>query len=42
MNRIQTKNHRIGIYEINKISFSCFDNKLYILDNETDALTLGY
>ena len=27
MNRIQSKDHRIGTYEINKISLSCFDDK---------------
>ena len=25
MNRIQSKDHRIGTYESNKISLSCFD-----------------
>ena len=25
MNRIQSKNHRLGTYETNKISLSCFD-----------------
>ena len=30
MNRIQSKIHRIGTYEINKISLSCFDEKMYI------------
>ena len=30
MNRIQNKDHRIGTYEINKISLSCFDDKIYI------------
>ena len=30
MNRIQSKDHRIGTYEINKISLSCFDDKTYI------------
>ena len=40
MNRIQSKNHRIGTYEINKISLSCFDDKIYILNNGIDALTL--
>ena len=30
MIRIQSKNHGIGIYEINKISLSCFDDKIYI------------
>ena len=28
LSRIQSKNHRIGIYEINKISLSSFDNKI--------------
>ena len=31
MNRIQSKNHRIGTYEINQISLSCFDDKIRIL-----------
>ena len=30
MNRIQSKDHRIGAYEINKFSLSCFDDKIYI------------
>ena len=30
MNRIQIKDHRIGTYEINKISLSYFDDKIYI------------
>ena len=30
MNRIQNKDHRIGTYEINKISLSCFDDRIYI------------
>ena len=42
INRIQSKNHKIGIYEKNKISFSCFDDKIYIHNNRCDALTLGY
>ena len=28
INRIQSKDHRIGTYEINKISLSCFDHKI--------------
>ena len=32
-NRIQSKDHRIGTYEINKISLSCFDSKIYIQNN---------
>ena len=33
MNRIQSKNHLIGTYEINKIYLSCFDDKIYIQNN---------
>ena len=42
MNRIQNKNHRIRTYEINKISLSCFDDKIYIQNNEHNGLALGY
>ena len=28
MNRIQSKDHRIRTYEINKISLPCFDDKI--------------
>ena len=27
------ESHKIGTYEINKISLSCFDNKTHILDH---------
>ena len=33
MKRIQNKKHKLGTYEINKISLSCFDDKRYVLDN---------
>ena len=33
MNTIQSKNHKIGTYEINKISLSCFEDKMYIQNN---------
>ena len=33
MKRIQAKNHKIGNYEIDKISLSCFDDKRYVLDD---------
>ena len=33
INRIQSKDHRIGTYEINKISLSCFYDKIYIQNN---------
>ena len=42
MHRIESKDHKIGIYEINKISLSCFDDKIYIQNNEYDGLALGY
>ena len=34
MKRIQAKKHKIGTYEIHKISLSCFDDKRYMLDDE--------
>ena len=42
MSRIQSKDQGIGTYEINKISLSCFDDKIYIQNNGYDALALGY
>ena len=42
MNRIQSKDHRIGTYEINKFSLSCFDDKIFIQHNGYDGLALGY
>ena len=42
MNRIQSKDHRIGTYEIKKTSLSCFDDKIYVQNNGYGGLTLGY
>ena len=42
MKRIQRKDHRIGTYEINKISLSCFDDKIYIQNNGCDELAQVY
>ena len=42
MNRIQSKNHKTETYEIKKFSLSCFDDKIYILNNGCDGLSLGY
>ena len=42
MNRIQSKGHRIGTYQINKISLSCFKDKRYIQNNGYHRLALGY
>ena len=33
MKRIQAKKHKIGTYEVSKISLSCFNNKRYVLDD---------
>ena len=33
MKRIQSKKHKLGTYEIDKISLSCFDDKIYVLDD---------
>ena len=38
-NRIQSKNHKIETYEINKTYFSCFDDKIYIQNNGYDGLS---
>ena len=40
MKRIQSKKHKLGTYEIDKISFSCFDDKRYVLDDR--ICTLAY
>ena len=40
MKRIQSKKHKLGTYEIDKISLSCFDNKRYVLDD--GIRTLAY
>ena len=42
MNRIQSKNHKIGTYKIKKISLSCFDATRYILNSGYDGLGLCY
>ena len=42
MNRIQSKDHKIENYKISKISLSCFDDKIYIKNNECDELAVGY
>ena len=42
MNRIQIKDHKIGTSEIKKIYLTCLDDKIYILNNGSDGLALGY
>ena len=38
MKRIESKKHKLGTYEIDKISLSCFDDKRYVLDYEIHTL----
>ena len=38
MKTIQAKKHKIGTYEINKISLSCFNDKRYVLDDGIHTL----
>ena len=40
MKRIQPKKHKLVTYEIDKISFLCFDNERYVLDD--GIYTLAY
>ena len=40
MKRIQSKKHKLGTYEIDKIYLSCFDDKRYVLDD--GIRTLAY
>ena len=40
MKRIRSKKHKIGTYDVNKISLSCFDDKMYILND--GIRTLAY
>ena len=38
MKRIQSKKHKSGTYEINKISLSCFDDKRFVLNDGIHTL----
>ena len=38
MKRLQSKKHKIGTYEISKISLSCFDDKRFALDDGIHTL----
>ena len=38
MKKIQSKLHRIGTYDVCRISLSCFHDKRYILDNGINSL----
>ena len=38
MKRIQAKKHKIGTYEIEKMSLKCFDDKRFVLDDGVHTL----
>ena len=42
MKRIQGKLHRIGTYNVSKISLSYFDDKRYILDDGINSLAYSH
>ena len=42
VNRIQSKNRRIGTYKINKMSLPWLDYEIPILNNGYNWLALGY
>ena len=39
MKRMQAKKHKIETYETDKISLSCFDNKIFVLDDGIHTLS---
>ena len=39
MKRIQSKKHKFGTYEIDKIPLLCFDEKRYVLDDGISTLS---
>ena len=42
MKRIQGKKHKMGIYEINKISLLCFDDKRFVSNDGIHLLVYFY
>ena len=42
MKTIRSQRHRLGSYEINKVSLSSFDDKCYIHDNGTSSYAYGH
>ena len=42
MKRFQAKKHRLGTYDICKVSLSCFDDKRYVLNDGVKSLAYGY
>ena len=42
MRRIESKKHKMGTYQINKISFLCFDDKRFVLNDRTHTLAYSH
>ena len=42
MKAIRSQTQQLGSCEINKISFSCFDEKRYLHDNGIDSYAYGH
>ena len=42
MRRIQGKKHKMGTYEIDKISLLCFDDKRFVLNDGIHSLANFY
>ena len=42
LKRIQSKKHKLGTYETDKISLSCFDDKRYVLDDGIHTLSYSH
>ena len=40
--RIQSKVHKAGTYDVCKLSLSCFDNTIYVLDDGVNSLAYFY
>ena len=42
MKIIQAEKHRLGTYNICKVSLSCFDDKRYVLKDGVQSLAYGH
>ena len=42
MKTMRSQKHQLRSYEINKVSLSCFDDKLYIHDNGITSYAYGH
>ena len=42
INTIRSEKHEVSSYEINKTSLSCYDDKIYILDDKISTLAYGH